>query len=184
MVVLFGKTCSGKDTILKYLVEHYGYKKMVTYTTRPMRKGEKNGVDYHFITQEEFMAKIAKGFFAEHRTYKTVEGEWYYGSAVSDMVEADDSTIVILNPDGVKYLKSRADIQPIYIYIAVSEQTLEERLMLRGDNPEEAARRLESDRADFVGAEQFADKAIVNENKMNIAAVARRVHEAIMMGVC
>lgn len=38
MIVLFGKTCSGKDTIMKYLVEHYGYKKLVTYTTRPCAK--------------------------------------------------------------------------------------------------------------------------------------------------
>lgn len=179
MIVLFGKTCSGKDTIMKYLVEHYGYKKLVTYTTRPMHKGEKTGVDYHFITQEEFMAKVAKGFFAEYRSYKTTDGEWFYGSALADIEDAGDDTVVILNLDGVKYLKAHADVQPIYIHIAVSEQTLEERLMLRGDDPDEAARRLDSDRVDFSDAEQLADKVIVNENGMSIAHAARRIHEFV-----
>ena len=50
MLILIGKTASGKDTILNQLVKKHGYKKIVTYTSRPMRKGEKQDVTYHFIS--------------------------------------------------------------------------------------------------------------------------------------
>ena len=50
MICLIGKTASGKDTIAKELVNKYGYKRIVTYTTRPIRDGEKEGVNYYYIS--------------------------------------------------------------------------------------------------------------------------------------
>ena len=58
MIVLVGKTCSGKDSIKKELI-NLGMKNIVTYTTRPLRNGEVNGVDYHFIDIDTFRRGLA-----------------------------------------------------------------------------------------------------------------------------
>ena len=81
ILILVGKTASGKDTILNQLVKKHGYKKIVTYTSRPMRKGEKQDVTYHFISSQEFQKMIGQGLFAEYKTYNTEFGVWYYGTA-------------------------------------------------------------------------------------------------------
>lgn len=60
MIVLVGKSCSGKDSVAKILCS-MGYSRVATCTTRPMRIGETDGVDYYFITQSEFMNMIEKG---------------------------------------------------------------------------------------------------------------------------
>ena len=52
IIVLVGKTASGKTTVANELCKHHGYKRIVTYTTRPMRKNEVQDVDYHFISDE------------------------------------------------------------------------------------------------------------------------------------
>lgn len=80
MIVLCGESASGKSTIEKILCKEYGYKKVTSYTTRSPRVGEKDGVDYHFITTEEFKEKQKNGFFAEVGEYNG----WFYGSAVED----------------------------------------------------------------------------------------------------
>ena len=57
MILLCGKTCSGKTVIRKELVK-MGLKSIVTYTTRPIRDGEIEDVTYHYISKEEFLKKI------------------------------------------------------------------------------------------------------------------------------
>ena len=71
--------------MVKKLVEK-GYSRIVRYTTRPIRKGEKQGVTYHFITKEEFNQKIEEGFFAEYQSYNTEFGIWYYGTSFEDLL--------------------------------------------------------------------------------------------------
>ena len=84
MILLMGKTCSGKDTILNKIVK-LGYKKLVAYTTRPMRPGEVEGMNYRYVSTEDFLLKEANGFFAETTSYNVSIGDiWYYGSAIED----------------------------------------------------------------------------------------------------
>ncbi len=66
LLIICGKMCSGKDTVVKRLINK-GFKKVVTYTTRPKRRGETDGVDYHFISEGEFKRRIQDGFFLEYR---------------------------------------------------------------------------------------------------------------------
>ena len=68
MLLLCGKTCTGKSTIQKELIK-IGMKSVIPYTTRPLRGGEIDGEEYHFITQTEFLEKEAQGFFAETKSY-------------------------------------------------------------------------------------------------------------------
>ena len=77
---LMGKPASGKDRIFHKLLEKGHFQRLIPYTTRPMREGEAEGQEYHFISEEEFEKLISTGEMAEHRIYDTVFGKWYYGT--------------------------------------------------------------------------------------------------------
>ena len=76
---VMGKSASGKDTIYKILKERYPEFKTVTlYTTRPIREGEQDGVEYYFTTEKELAYFREKNQVIEERTYETVHGPWTY----------------------------------------------------------------------------------------------------------
>lgn len=172
MLVLLGKTASGKDSVMRALCKKYGYKKVVTYTTRPMRKGEVNGKTYHYILKEEFLKKVDEGFFFEYKKYKRVYGDWYYGAAKDDLEH--DCAAIILTPAGFKeYLENYNGVIHS-VYLDVCNETIQKRLIKRGDDPEEAKRRLEHDNEDFFGVESMADLVIRNEGR-SIESVAEDI---------
>lgn len=184
MIILIGKTCSGKDTILNKLVKNYGYSKLITYTTRSKRKGEVQDKTYHFISEEEFLSKIDSEFFLEYRKYETADGIWYYGSAKEDYEKADDKTVVILTPSGFSALKLwtsrnniKLDINPLYIYANI--QTIRDRLKKRGDKKEEADRRIKVDNVDFKNVVDIVDKIFYNNETNDLDEVVKKVHEYI-----
>lgn len=160
MLILIGKSCAGKDLIKKFLVEN-GMETVVTYTTRPPRPGEKDGITYHFISKEDFLRKKQEGFFAETASYHVATGEtWYYGSAVEDLT---DDKVIIVNPDGLMRLKCIDSLNPVSFYITASEETIWERLKRRGDNIDEAVRRLNVDREDFSDIINYVDFSFSND---------------------
>lgn len=161
MLIILGKTASGKDTVLNELVEH-GYRKMITYTTRPIRAGEIQDKTYHFISEEKFIDMVSKGLFLEYKSYETVDGTCYYGSLMNDYKKADDDTVVILNPDGYKDFLEKINLPHKSIYLYSNNNSIKERLIKRGDKKEEAERRLKQDNADFKGIEQLVDKIVYN----------------------
>ena len=152
--------CSGKTTIQKQLIK-MGMEPIVTYTTRPPRKGEINGVSYHFITKEEFLKKKEQNFFAETTSYNVASGDiWYYGSALEDL---SDDKVMIVNPYGLKQIKSIKSLEPISFYILVDDKTIIERVTERGDSIKEAARRLNADNIDFNNIDRYIDFAFKND---------------------
>lgn len=175
MVILTGKTCSGKDTIAKKLIIEHEYKRVVTYTTRPPRKREVNGKDYHFISDEYFKYLIEHNFFAEWKSYETVEGTWYYGTAWEDLENAEDDTLVILTPDGYRDVCKKLNKKPVCIYIYANNSTIKKRLTSRGDDEKEAKRRLKQDNKDFKDFEYEADKIFYNNSNTAINAVVERI---------
>lgn len=171
---LLGKTSSGKDTVCNQLIQK-GYKKLVTYTTRPMRPGEVQDETYHFISKEEFETLIPKGFFAEYTSYDTKEGTWLYGSAIDDY-ESNSDSIIILNPSGYEQILknlNKEDITSFYIYSNI--KTIKNRLKKRGDKKEEAARRIEADLADFKGLEDKVDHIVYNNDRNTIPEVVDKI---------
>ena len=78
--VLMGKSATGKDTIYKKIIERaeLHLQEVVTYTTRPIRKNETEGVEYHFVDKEFFDKCKEKNNIIEYRMYNTVHGTWYY----------------------------------------------------------------------------------------------------------
>ena len=175
VTVIMGKTASGKDAIVNKLVSEYGFKKLITYTSRPMREGEIQDVTYHFIDGAEFRKKIKDGFFAEWKTYETEEGTWYYGTALEDLENADKDTLVILTPAGYRDIIRRLNVRPNSIYICANNRTIKERLRVRGDNPSEAKRRLKHDNKDFKGVQRMADKVVFNNAGTDINDVVDRI---------
>ena len=161
ILCLIGKSASGKTFVRDKLVKKHDYKSLVAFTSRPPRKGEKQDITYHFISQEDFEQKIEEGFFAEWKKYDTEQGVWYYGTALTDCYDADDDTVAILTPDGVRDLQA-IEIPMVVIYLYSNLNTIKQRLSIRGDNPKEVERRMKADIKDFNGAEMLADRIVYN----------------------
>ena len=161
-VILIGKTGAGKTSVAKEL-EKLGYSRIITDTTRPMREGEQNGIDYNFIEPKDFIDNIRKREYAEYDYFDTIYGRWYYGSR-KEAYEREGDEYIVLTPNGVRsVLAATNDKNDICIvYIKVGEETLLERLKKRGDDPAEATRRLMADRNDFAEAEELANMVILD----------------------
>lgn len=177
VLILIGKTSSGKTSIVNKLISLHNFKKIVTFTSRPKRKGEKDGIDYHFISKEDFKQKVDEGFFAEWKSYMTVEGVWYYGTALEDLENAENNSVIILTPDGFREVKDKLEDRIISIYIYANNPTIKKRLESRGDNKDEAKRRLEHDNEDFKGIENEVDRIVYNNDGMDIDDVVKKVLE-------
>lgn len=153
--VLVGQTNSGKSTLARDLVTATGIKQIITYTTRPMRQGERDGIDYHFITNEEM---DSGGFFGRRDFYTVYREEPYsYAMKEDDFILLGDA-ILILDPKGVRELKDQVGYSNVTtIYINASDELIKQRGVNRGDSPDEIQRRLDVDRDDFISAHHFAD---------------------------
>lgn len=169
MLMLVGKSCSGKTTIVKEL-KKLGLKEIISYTTRPPRPGEVDGITYHFLMKEEFLEKYHDGFFAETTSYNVTSGEtWFYGSAVKDL---SDDKVIIVNPHGLKQLRKIKSLNPVAFYITAGEETIWNRLRKRGDDSAEARRRLNEDDKDFSGIIDDVDFAFSNDIGLSTETLA------------
>ena len=175
MLVILGKTSSGKDKTVNELISKHGFKKIINYTTRPMRPNEKQDVTYHFVSEEDFHKKVEDDFFAEWKSYDTEFGTWYYGTALEDLNNADDNAVIILTPDGYRDIIKKLSNKPKSVYIYANNSTIKERLVSRGDNKDEAQRRLEHDNIDFKGIENEVDKIFYNNKGTNIDDVINNI---------
>lgn len=178
MLIILGKTASGKNTIVNKLVKNYGFKQLVTYTTRPKRKGEIEGVTYHYISLEEFKKKDREGFFAESSYFCPASGgEWAYGTSLEDFKKADDKTVLITNPRGYYSLLSNIGLgHACSIYIIAKEDILLDRLEERGDSFLEAQRRIVADREDFEDVGNYVDFWIANDGMLSIEEIASKIN--------
>ena len=176
ILILIGKTSSGK-TLIKEKLTGKGFAGITTYTSRPMRKGEKQDVTYHFISDKDFKQKINEGFFAEWKSYITADGVWYYGTALEDLKNGEYNSVIILTPDGYRDVVNKLSEKPTAIYVYANNSTIKKRLMMRGDNPNEAQRRLEHDNEDFKGIENEVDKIVYNNDGTNIDEVVQKILE-------
>ena len=177
MIVLCGESASGKSSIEKCMVERYGFQKIVSYTTRPPREGEVDGVDYHFITTKQFNELKERDFFAETAQYR----DWYYGTAREDCT---DDKVAVLTPHGLRQVDKIGNINVISFYINVPRRDRLIKILQRGDNIEEAYRRSLSDVGQFDGIEDEVNYVINNPNyEKTIEEMTAEVMELIWYGV-
>ena len=178
MIILVGKTCSGKSSVAEILRTRYGYERIVTYTTRPPRENERNGVEYHFISQEEFERLKSEDFFFETTSYDVASGEtWYYGTPKYAL---KNGSCIVMNPEGMKKVKKMLDPDAYdikVIYLNTSEAMIWNRLRQRGDSSDEASRRIDSDALDFESIDNYYDVAITTDshNPEEIASIINAV---------
>ena len=157
MIVLVGESASGKSSIERNLVDNYGYKKIVSYTTRQPRQGEIDGIDYHYISESQFSTLQKEEFFAEIGEYNG----WHYGTAKNDCTS---DKVAVVTPHGLRQLKKipNLDIRAFYINVPRRDRLI--KILQRGDNIEEAYRRSLSDVGQFDGIADEVDYIIDNKN--------------------
>lgn len=170
IVYLLGKSASGKDTVYGLLrrEEKWGLKTITLYTTRPMRDGEKEGEQYHFITDEQAAFLEKEGRLIEERTYQTVYGPWKYLTVEDGQFEENGRYLMIGTLES--YRKTRdyfGEGAMIPIYLEVEDGLRLERAMAREKTQKvpkyaEMCRRFLADEADFT------------EEKLREAGIDRR----------
>ena len=155
---VIGKSSTGKDSIYKRLLqrEDLQLKKIVPYTTRPIREKEVEGVEYHFVTEEKRLELEAAGKIIEGRSYDTIYGRWDYFTVDDgqiDLAGGDYLLIGTLETYGkLKEYYKNGQIVPIYIEVDDGER-LERALRRERKQPEpkyeEMCRRFLADSRDF-----------------------------------
>ena len=98
IVAIIGKAGSGKDALLKNLIEHNkNWNEIISCTTRPPRDGEKDGNQYYFLSNEEFARKILNNEMLEAAVFN----DWCYGTAY-DALDLNTINIGVFNPTGIE----------------------------------------------------------------------------------
>lgn len=104
MIILIGASSSGKSTIEQEVDKRGIFNKLTSHTTRPMRDGEIEGVDYYFANKERFSEMEYNNEFIEERVYLTKYGYWEYGLSKKE-VEDNLNGIAVLDLDGARELE-------------------------------------------------------------------------------
>lgn len=158
MIILVGESASGKSTLQDAIIKKLGYKRLLSYTTRPPREHEEDGVDYNFISKAIYEHLKNDGFFVETAEYNG----WFYGTAKEDY---HSNIVAVLTPHGLRQIKkmfSTEDIISIYLKVPRRDRLI--KILQRGDNIEEAYRRNLSDVGQFDGIEDEVSFTIENPN--------------------
>lgn len=102
IIVLLGASATGKDTVAKHISEKYNIPMAISYTTRPMRSNETQGVEYYFISDGEMHEKFKNGEVIEHTSYyiQSEDVSYTYANVVEEF-EKGDYILTILNPHGL-----------------------------------------------------------------------------------
>lgn len=143
VVVLAGPSGSGKNAIIGTLMARYpNVTRLVTATTRTMRPGEEDGVDYYFFSQERFDSEMSAGNIPEHRYVPSLDT--YYGTYLPDLEKKlAEGKIIFAQVDieGARLLKEKYGATTIFIMPESLEQF---RGRLRARNPEWSSKEFEA----------------------------------------
>lgn len=171
IVYLMGKSSSGKDTIYKRLLENKEvlFHTVVLYTTRPIRAGEKNGVEYYFTDEAGFLKLQREGKVIEDRVYHTVQGMWRYFTVVEDNLFQDQKNYLMMGTlesyEKVRAYFGKEKMIPVFIDL---------------DDGERLQRALDRERAQDVPQYEemcrrfLADMRDFSEEKIRQADIKRR----------
>ncbi len=161
--VITGPSGVGKGTLIRGLMERLANLHLsVSATTRAARPGERDGVDYHFLTREQFDRKVAEGAFVEHadyagRSYGTLRSE------LEDGVSAGVPVVLEIEVQGARQVRA-AMPEAVQVFIAPpSLGALRTRLIGRGtDDQQEVERRLAVAEQELAAQPEFAH-VVVND---------------------
>ena len=133
LIIISGTTCAGKGTVIKKLLsKHNDIVLSTSYTSRPKRESEVDGVDYYFVTKEQFETKIKNNDFLE---YAQVQYGAYYGTPkkeVLDLLDSGKDVILEIDVQGAKQIKELYPSTILIFIMAPSMREVKRRIMLRG----------------------------------------------------
>lgn len=174
MIYLMGKSSSGKDTIYKQLLEWNAgnLKKVVLYTTRPIRVGEVDGEEYHFTDDAGYMEMEAKGQVIEARAYHTYHGLWRYFTVDDGKIDLEHHNYLIIGTIE-SYLKTaeyfgRGRVIPILLELDDGirlKRALDREMKQENPRYQEMCRRFLADAEDF--SEEKIKEAGINRRFSN-----------------
>lgn len=170
ILVVMGKSASGKDSIYSRLKSDYSgkLKNVVIYTTRPMRDNESEGREYHFQNEKMYDEAVASGKVIEQRTYNTVFGPWHYYTVDDGQFDDDNDCLMIGTLEAYESVRDYfGDDRVVPVYIEVDDYTRLSRALIRERNQKkpsysEMCRRFLADCEDF------------SEEKLERAGIKRR----------
>jgi guanylate kinase len=164
VLVVTGPSGVGKGTLIRTLRERFpGLELSVSATTRPPRPGERDGVDYHFLTGEEFERRLRAGEFLEHADYAGHR----YGTLRSEIDRARESgargLVLEIEVQGARQVREALPGATQVFVAPPSDEALRTRLVGRGaDAPEQIERRLAVARDELAARGEF-EHVIVND---------------------
>ena len=159
IICLMGKSSSGKDTIFRELLQEgtLGLRTIVPYTTRPIRTGEKEGVDYHYTDEAGFQRLLEEGKIIEERAYNTVHGLWRYFTVADSSIELEKYNYCMIGTleayVNIRNYFGSEKVLPVYIEIDDGERlqrALARERSQKEPKYEEMCRRFLADCQDFA----------------------------------
>ncbi|MDX6586145.1 MAG: guanylate kinase [Solirubrobacterales bacterium] len=168
--VITGPSGVGKGTLIRNLRERVpGLELSISATTREPREGESDGVDYHFLSADEFAERAEAGDFLEHATFSGNR----YGTLRSEIertLDAGSSVVLEIEVQGARQVRAAMGDEAVLIFIAPPDPAvLAERLSGRGtDSAEAIERRLETAKAELESQQEF--KHVVVNDELERAA--------------
>lgn len=152
VVALIGKAGAGKDTIQSFTCAAHPdiFNSIVSYTTRPAREGEEDGINYYFLSIEDFTRKVLNGEMLEATEFRN----WFYGTSIDALVP-DKINLGVFNPAGIMALLESSEINLTIIYVHASDKERLMRYLKREEHPDcaEMCRRFFTDEEDFSDLE-------------------------------
>lgn len=168
IVYLMGKSSTGKDTIFKELLKAgtVALKTIVPYTTRPIRAGEQDGVEYFFTDEEGFQRLLGSGKMIEERAYHTVHGLWRYFTVDDGQIQLDSRSYIMIGTlesyQNMKKYFGEEKLLPVLIELDDGvrlQRALDRERQQEHPKYEEMCRRYLADSADF-SEEKIAEAEI------------------------
>lgn len=170
MIILCGASASGKSEICKSLCYNFGYVKFVTTTTRAKRVGELDGVDYNFISLEEFENKINNNEFIEYVRYN----DNYYGTEKKSI---GDNVVLIIEPNGLRKFMQLNDPRIISFFLICDENVRKQRMINRLDKKADIEKRIINDRINFLIPEDTKLDFLINTSEDSTLTYAQNINE-------
>lgn len=172
--LVMGKSATGKDHIYKAVLEKLGdnIKPVVGYTTRPMREGETDGLEYKFVTIDQLEDMKKAGIVIESRCYNTVMGPWHYFTCDDGQINPDEyNSLLIVTPEAYeKLLKYFGQEKVRAVYIESSDtdrilRSIKREQKQEVPNIKEVCRRYLADEEDF--AESYLEELGIKKRFIN-----------------
>lgn len=184
IIALFGKAGSGKDALLHAIMNRNipTLHEIISCTTRPPREGEQHGVNYYFLSVEEFTHKVLNGDMLEATEFR----DWFYGTAL-DALNPNAINIGVFNPAGLKALIEDTRLEVLCVGMRASDKTRLLRQLGRESNPDvsEICRRYFADEQDFgcweLDSEEYEQICYLDNENRDIEDTASSLEQIISL---